>query len=202
MTTSGYSPTARGRANRSLTVEGCGVPASDADRPALTAAGSPSLILPTALFARLVAHLRAASPWEGVGLLGGTIEPEGALAIEFYPGTNADASRTRYTMEPAEVLAAFNGMEAEGLILVAIVHSHPASEPIPSSTDLREAAYPEALVLIVGLGTEPPRARSWRLVPQGDRGRFEVSEVPIVVASGRDRASSEGERATDARGSV
>lgn len=187
--------------NRTLTAEGCGVPASEAERPALTAAGSPSLILPAALFARLVAHLRAASPREGVGLLGGTIGPDGALAIEFYPGTNADASPTRYTMEPAEVLAAFNGMEAEGLILVAIVHSHPASEPIPSATDLQEAAYPEALVLIVGLGTEPLRARCWRMVPQGDRGGLEMSEVPIAVASGRERASSEGERATDARGS-
>jgi proteasome lid subunit RPN8/RPN11 len=133
-----------------------------------------------ALYERLLVHLLAAAPLEGVGLLAVAEDGAGgARATRFYPGTNVDASPTRYTMDPAEVLAAFRDIAAHGWRLGAIVHSHPATPPTPSPTDLREAHYPEALLVIVGLADAAPRARAWRIAVGAAPPA--VVEVPLIV---------------------
>ena len=149
----------------------------------------------------------AAAPLEGVGLLAVVDEGDATRAVRFYPGTNVDRSPTRYTMDPAEVLAAFRDIDANGWRLGAIVHSHPATPPLPSPTDLREAFYPEALLVIVGLAghatprrhpapcTRPPAARAWRLGPRpepapAEAGAVTAVEVPLVVDDGDDPAAA------------
>jgi len=82
-------------------------------------------------------------------------------------------------MDPAEVLAAFNDLEANGWTLGAIVHSHPATLPTPSPTDLREAYYPEALMLIVSFAADPPAMRCWRVSAASPP--LVAAEVPIVL---------------------
>jgi proteasome lid subunit RPN8/RPN11 len=128
----------------------------------------------------IVAHLRGSLPAEGCGLLavrpgeGGTV-----VATRFYPGTNLDASPTRYTMDPVEVVAAFHDLDANDWSLGAIVHSHPATPPTPSPTDLREAFYPEALMVIVSFATSPPVMRAWRLsAPPSPNVVQEVAILP------------------------
>ena len=120
--------------------------------------------VPESMMRQVIAHLESALPHEGCGLLA---VPAGAdwpgEAVTFYPGTNADRSSTRFTMDPAEVLAAFKDMRANDWELGAIVHSHPASPPIPSPTDLREAYDPDALMLIVSFAGPIPEARAWRI---------------------------------------
>lgn len=115
------------------------------------------------LWRRVIDHLVGAAPAEGVGLLAGRGGRGSVEATEFFPGTNLDASPTRYTMDPGQVIAAFGELDARGWDLAAIVHSHPATPPVPSVTDLHDANYPEALLLIVGLASTPPVARAWRL---------------------------------------
>jgi proteasome lid subunit RPN8/RPN11 len=135
------------------------------------------------LTAGIVAHLRASLPCEGCGLLAVRQERDGtAIATRFYPGTNLDASPTRYTMDPVEVLAAFRDLDANDWTLGAIVHSHPATPPAPSPTDLREAFYPEALMVIVSFAAAPPTIRAWRLPSTSPSGS--AVEVPIVAAEG------------------
>ena len=46
-------------------------------------------------------------------------------AVRFYPGRNMDRSPRRYTMDPADVVAALVDMKREKTRLGAIVHSHP-----------------------------------------------------------------------------
>lgn len=154
----------------------------DGSAPAAGDEASPSLLLvPEAVWQELLTHLAAATPLEGVGLLGGRGDGAAVRAETFYPGSNVDASPTRYTMEPAEVLGAFRAMDAAGERLVAIVHSHPLSAPIPSATDLVEARYPDVFLLIVGLAGPEPLARCWRLIPGRNAASWGAAETTVVV---------------------
>jgi proteasome lid subunit RPN8/RPN11 len=137
--------------------------------------------LSSSLRGRIVDHLAVAAPLESVGLLGvaQAESPDVVRAVRFYPGTNVDASPTRYTMDPAEVIAALRDIETNGWWLGAIVHSHPASPAVPSATDLREAYYPDALMVIVSLARGTPELRAWRLVSDPTATASFV-EVPIL----------------------
>ena len=143
-----------------------------------------TLHLDAALASVLVAHLRAAIPCEGCGLLATTWADDGtAIAVRFYPGTNLDASPTRFTMAPAEVATALHDIAVNGWSLGAIVHSHPTSPATPSPTDLREACYPAALMLIVSFADASPVLRAWRIgtTPAGRQ----TAEVPLWIAPPR-----------------
>ncbi len=126
-----------------------------------------------ALREQILAHLQDASPNEGVGLLAvdSMLTADGtAVARRFFPGTNLDASPTRYTMDPLEVLAAIREIEAGSgsMRLGAIVHSHLTSPATPSATDLREAFYPDAVMLIATFATYPAELRAWRIDLEDD----------------------------------
>lgn len=114
---------------------------------------------------RVIAHLRAALPNEGVGLLATSVERVGGLprVTGFVPGTNLDASPTRYTMDPREVIDALSEFERHGWRLGAIVHAHPATPPVPSPIDRHEAYYPMALAMIVSFATPVPAIGLWRM---------------------------------------
>jgi proteasome lid subunit RPN8/RPN11 len=130
----------------------------------------------------ILAHLRAWLPAEGCGLLATTRAPDGhADRFErFYPGTNVHESSTSFEMDPREVVAALKEIEANGWRLGAIVHSHPVTTAEPSATDLRQAFYPGALMVIVSLLPPIPVMRAWRIAL--DDGQAAVAgEAPIVV---------------------
>ena len=90
-------------------------------------------------------------------------------------------SETRYKMPDHEVLGALEEMDQQGWWLGAIYHSHPHSQPTPSTTDLREANWPDALMLIVSLRNEQPDARAWRIVDDA------FQQVAIELTSERGR---------------
>lgn len=122
------------------------------------------LRMSAAMLALVIDHVAAARPNEGVGLVAAVADGEFHRAVAFFPGTNVDYSPTRYTMDPVEVLSAFRVMSANGWHLAAIVHSHVASPPTPSTTDLREAYYPDALLLIIGFDGDEVAVKLWRPV--------------------------------------
>lgn len=158
-------------------------PPRDLDPRAVDACPAAGLVLERGMRKQIIDHLRVALPAEGCGLLATALDaalsqPGGPeWAMRFYPGTNIDASATRYTMEPAEVLAALRDMEARGWRLGAIVHSHPAAVPTPSPTDRREAYYPGALLVIVSFVGAVPEMRAWAAAP----GVTPFAEAPITV---------------------
>lgn len=132
---------------------------------------------------QILLHLLDAAPNEGVGLLAvdATLTADGtAIARQFFPGTNLDASPTRYTMDPAEVLAAIREIEASGMRLGAIVHSHLTSPATPSATDLREAFYPDALMLIATFATHPAELRAWRIDHEDDLQMVRSVQIEIL----------------------
>jgi proteasome lid subunit RPN8/RPN11 len=118
----------------------------------------------------MIAHLRATLPLEGCGL----IACDAAGAVKLYPGTNTAASETRYNMDLAEVVAAFDEIERRDWRLGAIYHSHPHSPAKPSATDLSYAFYPDALMVIVSFESDPPEIRAFQV--DGS-----INEVPIVI---------------------
>jgi aspartate racemase len=129
------------------------------------------------LYVEIVEHLIACLPAEGCGL----IAFDGDRPVKVYPGTNMLRSETRYKMPDHEVLHALEEMDQQGWWLGAIYHSHPHSQPTPSTTDLRDANWPDALMLIVSLRNEQPDARAWRIVDDA------FQEVAIEVTSERAR---------------
>jgi proteasome lid subunit RPN8/RPN11 len=103
--------------------------------------------IPENLFDRMMNHLQAVYPEEGCGFLAG----RAGRVTAVYPIENHLHSITAFTMAPDAQLAALQAIDAAGLSLLAIFHSHPHSAPTPSPTDIAQAYYPDAALLIVSL---------------------------------------------------
>lgn len=136
----------------------------------------------------IMIHLLESAPNEGVGLLavGEPYRDEDGLhvveAVRFYPGTNIERSPSRYTMAPVEVVRALREMREAGWRLGAIVHSHLKGPATPSATDVREAHYPDALMVIVSFAVQPATTGVWRVVPEDDL--VVVQSVDFVIREG------------------
>ncbi|MGC4108133.1 MAG: M67 family metallopeptidase [Thermomicrobiales bacterium] len=132
-------------------------------------------------------HLQTALPNEGVALLAvHAPEADGRAEVaHVFLGTNIEASPYRFTMDPMEVVSADREMRHRGWVLGAIVHSHVASPPSPSATDLREAFYPAALLVIVSFSGyaegRSPEFGAWRI--DGEDGGRTITQVPIQVVT-------------------
>ena len=83
------------------------------------------------------AHVDICAPLEGCGLLAGR---DGRVSRVFAIANQAQ-SPVKFKMDPVEQIRAFDWMEANGLELVGIFHSHPAGPETASATDIAEAAY-------------------------------------------------------------
>jgi [CysO sulfur-carrier protein]-S-L-cysteine hydrolase len=124
------------------------------------------------LYEEIVAHAREEAPNECVGMVGST----DAQAVVVYRAMNAEASPLRFRIDPEEQLDLHNRIEAAGLELGAIYHSHTRTEPRPSQTDINFARlWPGVLWIIVGLDGEQAEVRTWRI----DDGQ--VSGAELVV---------------------
>jgi proteasome lid subunit RPN8/RPN11 len=129
------------------------------------------LVLDRPVFDALVEHAWSDFPYEVCGLLG--LHADGTA--EVLPVTNAERSMRYYVMDSRELLRAMRRIEDDELGLV-IYHSHTHTQAYPSATDIRHAAYPDALYAIVTLqDRDHPAIRAFTI-----RGG-EVRETPVVV---------------------
>ena len=156
-------------------------------RPSVDTA--PLMIVPERIRNDVVEHMRRCLPCEGVGLLATSGMAPRMVAHRFYPGRNLDASPHRYTMDPIDVLGALHDMERHRMWLMAIVHSHPATPPVPSASDLAEAEIPDVLSLIVGL-TPVVELRAWQFVFGDDGIAVRSKEVQLVESCDSSRAAA------------
>lgn len=121
------------------------------------------LLIPRSVFQAMIHHARMELPAECCGLLAGTIDNGVGRVLEHYSLVNALASPTEYESEPRSMLAAHKARRASGTEILAVYHSHPTSEPIPSKRDL-ERNYGEGVVhLIIGLRSPEADVRGWWL---------------------------------------
>ena len=127
------------------------------------------LRVPRPIFDAMLAHAKAALPAECCGLLAGTVADGLGRVTLHLPLVNALASPTEYESEPRSMLAAHKAMRASGTDVLAVYHSHPTSDPVPSKRD-RERNYGEQVVnLIIGLRGAEPDVRGWWLTAEAAR---------------------------------
>ena len=93
-----------------------------------------------------------------------------------FPIRNDLASPTEYLTNARDMLGAMKASRADGIEVLVIYHSHPASDPIPSKTDLANNTWGEtAMHVIVGLAGKDASVRGWWL------GEKDFQEAEIVV---------------------
>jgi proteasome lid subunit RPN8/RPN11 len=120
-------------------------------------------------------------PNECCGLLAGVLEEtqKGTLGRvqQRYPLVNALARPTAYESEPKSMFAAVRDVQRLGIDILAVYHSHPMSDPIPSRTDLERNYSTEVMNLIISLRETQPRVRGWWLTADSFReAEWECSE--------------------------
>jgi proteasome lid subunit RPN8/RPN11 len=116
-------------------------------------------------------HVQECLPEEACGLLAGL----DGLVSQVMPVENVAHSAVHFRMEPQAQVRCLLAIEAQGLELVGVYHSHPSGPETPSETDRAEVYDPEALVVIWCSGSRGWQARAF------DLGGAERPEVPIEV---------------------
>lgn len=107
--------------------------------------------LPREVVNRLLAQAQHSPESEVCGLIG---QGE-AGTYSLYPVANVATDQAHlFAMEPKQQISAMRQMREGGEALYAIYHSHPHAPAEPSPRDRQEAAYPEALYLIISLDTK------------------------------------------------
>ena len=118
-------------------------------------------------------HLQACYPLEGCGLLAGD---EAGTVTAVYPIDNILQSPTAYEMDPQQQIQVMLTLEAADWQMLALYHSHPQGPEQPSTTDIAQAYYPEALHIIVSLREQTvPVVRAFQILGQ------EVIEQKIKI---------------------
>ena len=132
------------------------------------------LLIRADLVDAMVAHARADHPDEACGVLAGpdgSDRPERHIAM-----ANAERSPTFYRFDSQEQLKVWRAMDDADEVPVVIYHSHTATEPYPSRTDVSLAAEPDAHYVLVGT-TDPDQdeLRRYRIVDGV------VTEEPVKI---------------------
>jgi proteasome lid subunit RPN8/RPN11 len=128
------------------------------------------LTFPQPLYDHMLAHVMVDSTLERCGLLAGR---DGAVD-RVWPVPNALHSPVAYRMDGPEFAAAMIGCEFEPL---GIFHSHPAGPPVPSPTDIAQAAYPDSIYVVISLQNTSPSVRAFRIADG------QVTEVKLDIWS-------------------
>jgi [CysO sulfur-carrier protein]-S-L-cysteine hydrolase len=140
------------------------------------------MILTQVQLDQLIAQARGDAPYETCGMIGG----KDGRALKIYPIRNAAENRViHYRMDGGEQYRALADIEDNGMDLVAIYHSHPATRAYPSPTDVRDAhdpdehepLYPGTVYLLISLmNPDAPEVHGYLLE------RERVTEIPLDIA--------------------
>lgn len=127
--------------------------------------GSPPLLtvrwrLAPEVVEEMLAHARACYPREACGVLAGYTDS----LQKHYPGHNVAPGNEHFLLDPVSQRLIFADIARHGWKLLAIYHSHPRRDATPSLNDLRLAAYPQALTIIISLADwDHPEIRSYQV---------------------------------------
>ena len=134
------------------------------------------LLLPRQFLSAMILHAQSEIPNECCGLLAGVCDGDVLRVEKHYRLVNEAASPIEYLSEPRSMFKADLDMRMLGLEIVAIYHSHPTSELIPSRIDLEHNYIANVVHFIVGLKDADPNVRGWWLT----QDRYEEAAWQIV----------------------
>ena len=120
-------------------------------------------------------------PYECCGLLLGRFADEGKIVQETYPISNArekSAKRSRFLIEPHELMRGERYARERDLEVVGFYHSHPDSPARPSQYDLEHAWPTYSYIIVKTLAEQATDLFSWEQEP--DRSRFNPEEIKKI----------------------
>jgi len=110
-----------------------------------------TIIIPRTLANRLLTLAQLTPDVEICGLISKNSDEK----YQVYPIDNIASNKSCvFEMQPEQQINAFKLIREKQQNLFAIYHSHPDSEAVPSKKDLNDAAYKEALNIIISLSTK------------------------------------------------
>ncbi len=139
---------------------------------------------------QIIAHGKSGKPLEICGLLVGKKVGEDSQVLQVHEVDSLDKSEKTYTLDSLQYLKIDRAARNDGLEIVGIYHTHPATEPYPSPTDMERAHWPESddllfpgfSYLIVSLrDVENPEPRSFKIV--GKRRPDDIREENIEISA-------------------
>ena len=95
------------------------------------------IIISKAFRENLAQHANKQDPYEACAILLGNTDEETWETTEIFLAKNTDKSEINFTISNEQLLEGYNIAEEKKLSVVGIFHSHPKSEPSPSSTDVQ-----------------------------------------------------------------
>ncbi len=119
----------------------------------------PCLVLSQSMQEQIIRESRQGEPDEICGIIRG----RDGVAKELVPAANVATDRhINYQVDNKVLMMQFH-FEEVGDTMIAIYHSHPASEAYPSATDAWSAHYPDAHYIICSLAVPGAQIRSFLL---------------------------------------
>lgn len=131
------------------------------------------IVLNSELRDRMIKQCLKELPSEACGILAG----KAGKVERVYEMTNMEKGPETFFMDAKEQLKIMKEMRSQGLEMVAIYHSHVASQAYPSSHDVELAFYPEASYIIISLKDKnSPSVRSFKIA----KGKITEEKLEIV----------------------
>jgi proteasome lid subunit RPN8/RPN11 len=137
-------------------------------------------------FDRLRRHAEGAYPRECCGVLTGTLTADSKVVTEAIPAENrARVPRSRYLVEPADLIRIEREARSGGREILGFYHSHPDHPAFWSPTDLAEAHWLGCSYVITSVANgAAAQTRSFRLAGSREEDkRFEEEEIQWTQSS-------------------
>jgi len=129
------------------------------------------MIISQNIIERIIDHAKREAPIEACGYLVGTDD----RIIEVYVMKNIDGREDHFSFDPQEQFAAHKNARQAGLKIIGIYHSHPVTPARPSAEDIRLAAVPTYLYVIVSLMEDLPAVKGFWIKERT------VTEEPLMI---------------------
>lgn len=123
------------------------------------------------IYNQVIEHAKFEAPIEACGYLAG----KDGFAVKIIPMINADNSPEHFSFKPEDQFKVLKQTRDDGIELIAVYHSHPATPARLSEEDIRLAYDSSVSYVIVSLSEDEPVVKSFRIK------KSEVNEEEIEI---------------------